>query len=477
MNVKRLCALLLCLLLLTGCSRTPDPDREVIRVGDTVYTAADVQAEVNNNLAYMQWLYGQYGMQYDVTDKAVIAATRRAVADELVQQAVLTEKARELGLDVLTSEEQASLEQTVNAAWRSYRLSIEQEKAFPEGTPREEIEQAIDEVAAAEGVSYERLLAHEKLALMDQKLKAMVYRDVQVTEAELTAALADKAEAARRSYAENPSAYGAAVLNGGTVYYRPAGYRLVKQILICLEEADVDLAQEIESALNAALAAEEAAAHPLTYDEVMQMDALLAAVTVTMARTDASTADVTVESVVTAFPEGTPQATQERITALAKASAVRQALQQQLIRAQAQAFANITPRANEALSALERGEDWDTVSLRYNEDPGMKPGAAFADGGYPVCAGFTQFDPAFVAAAMGIAEKGGWSDKTEGSYGYYIVLYADDVTEGPVALQEVEEALRGSLLAGRQTEAYEAAVKQWIREAKVTVNLDALDGR
>ena len=468
-----LAALMLLTLLLTGCA-APGNDAEVIRLGDVVYTRADVEAEVNNNLAYMQWYYGQYGMQYDVTDKNVIAATRQAVVDELVQQAVLADKARQLGLDVLTEEESAALASTVTSAWRSYRLSIEQEKAFPEGTPREEIEKAVDEVASSEGVSYERLLAHEKLALMDQKLKAMVYQDVTVTEEETAAALAQKAEEARTAYAANPSAYGAALLSGGTVYYRPAGYRLVKQILIAAKDADTDLVAEIDAALTAAISAEQAAAHPLTYDEVMQMDELLACVTVTMAKTENPTADVTAESVVTAFPEGTPQDTQERITALARATAVRAELEKQVLRAEKQALDAIAPRANEVLAALERGEDWDALSLAYNDDPGMKPGAAFAAGGYPVCEGFTRFDPAFVTAAMAIPEKGMWSDKTEGSYGYYIILYADDVPEGPAHDDAAAAALQDSLLAQKQTDAYTAAVIQWTREADVKISMDAL---
>ena len=79
-----------------------------------------------------------------------------------------------------------------------------------------------------------------------------------------------------------------------------------------------------------------------------------------------------------------------------------------------------------------------------NQDPGMKT----QEKGYAVAAGMTGFDPAFVDAAMALAKPGDVSDKVKGSsYG---------------------------LLSTKQNEAYNAAVDQWVEEAGIKVDMNAL---
>ena len=95
--------------------------------------------------------------------------------------------------------------------------------------------------------------------------------------------------------------------------------------------------------------------------------------------------------------------------------------------------------------------------------------------GYAVATGMTGFDTAFVDAAMALAKPGDVSDKVKGSsYGYYIIRYESDEAEGPVALDAVKETLSSSLLSTKQDDTYKATVAQWVEEAGIKVDLNAL---
>ncbi len=128
-----------------------------------------------------------------------------------------------------------------------------------------------------------------------------------------------------------------------------------------------------------------------------------------------------------------------------------------------------------ALAKLAEGAAWDDVMAEYTDDPGMQGGSSTAVNGYAVCEGFTSFDAPFVTAAMGIQEKGKWSEPTAGAYGYYIIQYVDDVVEGPVDLAEVHDTLQSELLTEKQDAEYSAKLEQWVSEATWVINKDALN--
>ena len=127
------------------------------------------------------------------------------------------------------------------------------------------------------------------------------------------------------------------------------------------------------------------------------------------------------------------------------------------------------------LAALAEGQDWDTLAEAHNDDPGMKAGAVNAATGYPVCEGFTQFDAAFVEGAMALQNVGDYSDKIEGSYGYYIIQYTSDVVEGAVDMETVHDTISSSLLSSKQSTVRDEVVAQWVKDANATINKDILN--
>ena len=87
-----------------------------------------------------------------------------------------------------------------------------------------------------------------------------------------------------------------------------------------------------------------------------------------------------------------------------------------------------------------------------------------------------EVDPAFVEAAMALAKPGDHSGKVKSTIGngYHIIRYESDEAEGPTALDAVKETISSSLLDTKKTEAYNAAKKQWVEEAGIKVDLNAL---
>lgn len=478
MQKKALLALLLVLtMILSGCSlivkdEAVDAARVVIRVGDDTYTKAQVQAQIQNQVNYMTAVYSRYGLSFDSTNADVMSSLTDSVLNSLVERSVLLAKAKELGLDQLTDEEKTKIEENTASQLDSLRQSAATEFSLDLETQLDEINAKLDEIGYTEEVVRKSVTE----SLLISKAEDYAVKDVSVTEDEIVADFNSKVEAAKTSYESDLSAYGKAVLNGTTVYYRPAGYRNVKQILIKYSDEDSALVSNIQTALDNVITEQNNAANVMAKLGVANMDELANQVTVTLKpATETPTATVEVESSVSAFEEGLDETVAATAVTIAEAKAKRAFLEQQLADAKAQALANITPEADEVLAALAEGQDWDTLAEAHNDDPGMKAGAANAETGYPVCEGFTQFDAAFVKGAMALQNVGDYSDKIEGSYGYYIIQYTSDVAEGAVDMETVRDTISSSLLSSKQSTVRDEVVAQWVKDANATINKDILN--
>lgn len=483
MQKRAILALMLALaMLLSSCSlivrdEEVDNARVIVRVGETEHNKAEVKAMVDYQLAYMSYVYAMYGLRFDATDTAQIQQAQEQVVNSLVQQDVIQQKIAELGLDQLTEEETATLEENTKTQWAQYRQDVQGTLNLAEDATEEEITAAVDAACAENGVDEEYVRQSAKNTLLSEKLRNHVVKDVAVSEEELQTGLNSKVESAKSSYASNLSAYGNAVMSNSTVYYRPAGYRMVKQILVKFTEEDEALMKALDDALNAVIAQQNSVATALTDAEVTNMDELAAQVQVELETPEGATAaDVAVKSSTPAFGEDVTldEETKALVVQLAELKAKRAYLEAEQAKAKEQALANIAPKADEVLAKLGEGADWDELAAAYNEDPGMMADSAFAKTGYPVCEGFTRMDAAFVDAAMTIQNVGEWSNKTAGSHGYYIIQYVSDVAEGPVDVETVREPLTKELLTAEQNTVYDAQIQSWVDEANAFIDLNAL---
>lgn len=480
MHKKALLALLLVMaMFLTGCTlieKDLEVDRatEIIRVGDTVYTKGEIQDETDYQLNYMAYYYSMFGMSYDPTDAATVAEMQQSVIDSFVQTSVCSDKIAELGLDQLTEEEQTELDAAVEETWAYYQENVTASYFADTTLTGEELDSAVLAKMEELGVTRESVTEYEKSIITSDKLREYVIVNVAVTDEELQASYDKKVEEDKTYYENYPSSYGARVNNGTVVYYRPAGYRMVKQILVKFTEEDQALLDSIEDAISEQETLVSSYTNTLTELGVTDVPALLAQVNVTMEQTATVTDLATVTDITANFDEGTSEEISTAATSLAEAQAKIDFLNSQLDQAKAQAFTNIDAQADDILAQLASGADWDTLMAEKTEDPGMQEGAATAVTGYAVSAATTNMDTAFLSAAMALENVGDVSPKTAGIYGYYIIQYTSAVEEGAVDLSDVQESLSASLLSEKQDTTYDETVAQWVSEADVKIDYNAL---
>ena len=455
MRKKALLALMMAaILLLSGCAlikkdQAVDDATEIIRMGDQVITKKEVLAQAEQELYNQYSMYSMFNYPYDVTDPANIQAAKDAAVDALKTNLALTAKAKELGLDQLSDEELGAVKTT---AQENLNSMVESAKAYVEGGSEMD-ETALTEAAAkmAEEAGYtlDAYIAQGTSDAISAKLKEYAVKDVAVTDEEIQAEYDSRVESHKTTYSESAGTWASAANNNSTLYYTPAGVRRVKQILVKFKDEDKAAIDDAKTKLNDANTA----------------------VTTAQAKVDAAQGTVDTEGISDedkAKAEETLSAAKQELEDADKALL---AANQAVTEATDKAFANIDEKADAVLAQLaEEGADWQKIMDENNEDEGMKDN----EKGYAVATGMTNFDAAFVDAAMALEKIGDISPKTKGSYGYYIIRYESDEAEGPVALDAVKETLSSSLLTTKQNDAYEATKAQWVDEAGIKVDLNAL---
>ena len=457
MQKKALLALLLAMtLLLSSCAlivkdEAVDNATEIIRMGDQVITKDKVKEATQNQLESIAYMYSMYGYSYDTTDPDNIAEAQESAIESLKESLALDAKAKELGFDQLTDEEKESVQTDAQA---SYDSALDYVKSYllgdTEGMDEESVATAAAEKMTELGVTMDTCLKDETDELIKNKLREYAIQDVTVTDDEIQAEYDSKVEADKTTYAENAGSWASAANNGSTLYYTPAGVRRVKQILTKFKDEDQTAIDDANKQLTDANTARTAA----------------------QAKIDAAQEILDVEDI---SEEDKAQAEEDMAAAkqeLDDADNALLAANQAVTDATNKAFENIDEETDAILASLdEEGADWQAIMDEKNQDPGMKNN----EKGYAVSADMTSFDSAFVEAAMALEKPGDHSGKVKGtSYGYYIIRYEGDEPEGPIALDEVKETISSSLLSTKQDDTYDAAVAQWVEEAGIKVDLNAL---
>ena len=451
-----LAALMAMILLLSGCAlvvkdEAVDNATEIIRMGDQVITKDKVKAQVENQLYYMANQYAMYGYNIDTTDPDVIAQAQSAAVEALKNDLALTAKAKELGLDQLTDEEK---ETVANNAKETYDIWANYVKpSDTEGMDEEAIAKACEDNLKELGITMDSITESETKTVLESKLKEYAIKDVTVTEEEIKDSYDTLVERDKGTYEGKAGSWATAANNGTTLYYTPAGVRRVKQILTKFKDEDQTAIDDAKQKVTDATTARSTAQAKI--DSANETLALEGDTDEIKEAKEAAQADL----------EAAQKELDEADKALTDAN-------QAVTDATDKAFANLDEEVDAILASLDaEGADWQAIMDEKNQDPGMTGN----EKGYAVATGMTNFDSAFVEAAMALEKPGDHSGKVRGSsYGYYIIRYESDEAEGPVALDEVKEKISSNLLSTKQTEAYNAAKAQWVEEAGIKVDLNAL---
>ncbi|MBR5344415.1 MAG: peptidylprolyl isomerase [Clostridia bacterium] len=422
MMMKRLAALILTLCMLLGCTAiacAESADNPLLfTVNGREYFLSDVQPIYD----YYIEMYSYYG--YDMTSAENQRIIRAFSTQEMVWEAVISVYAAENGLESFTDEELNQLVTDNDALWEEAIANyIYEETGVEEPADIAEDELAILRENAiayyqAGGYTKESTLENAKANAINQRVKAAVLadEDITVTDEDIEAYHASIAEEDRSllydedGYGMSPAEiYSMYTYFGYELNYIPAGFRSVKHILL-----DPD-----EEALNNYL---------------------------TLAATWEEQAEAT----------ETGEGTDENAVTFEQVETARQAV-----------IDSVRETLDAIDAALDEGKSFDELIALYGTDSGMTVEPALSQG-YLVSEGSLEYDSTFVQGVFGIEHPGEISDPVVTSFGVHLILYVDDIAEGPTPLTDaMREDYRETLLADKEDEIYSAMVEHWISQAEI----------
>lgn len=466
--------------LLSGCNlivKDPavDAKQVILSVNGEDITKEEFTRYYNNTYqqaVQMQQLYQQYGMQpQPINPSQVLEDTFTGT----IKDKVLHQQAHKLGLDEMTEEENADIEKQTAENFQDVLDEVKEyyfENTQLEG---EELTAALEKKALEFGFDLDTFKQSATEGKLHEKLHQYAGEGIEVTDEELKTAFDEKVQAAKEEYEGNPAAYGTALSSGRPVYYTPAGYRTVRQILVKLTEEDAEAIKALDAevaplknALDAAqvdihrieglLKAEEA---PGEADQEY-LNSMLEDLT---AEESEQFKEFLKKGNLDESEQQALDALKAKLTVYASLDAAKEpyeSKQAELAALQDKAFAAIQEKTDEILAkATAEGADFDALIKEYNEDPGQP------DTGYAVHTATTTYVPAFTTGAMALEKIGDVSQPIRTNFGYHILRYESDLEEGPAALETVKDSLHEELLSAKQQENYRTLEEKWIAEAEV----------
>ncbi len=440
MKKTRLLALLLALLMLTtGAFAENAEDPVVIKAGDTVKTLSEVQAYFDDLYTQYNEYYAGYGLTLSQEEIGYILEETMYV---MTMYAVLDNKVAEMGLGEITEEQKAELRESAKSEFE------EGVKGYAEyyGISNEEAMEEFIAYGVTEDAVYEDMLTN----LPYERLMEAALADIVVSDEDVLAQYNQGVETDKATYAEDVGSYEIAINYYGTeVKYTPAGYRMVKHILLDIP-AEVaaklaDLEKQISDA-NSALS--------LLNEELYALENVA----------EAAPADATAAPDASAEPAEAPRAAEEIEKDIADAKAKVEDLNAQYEAARAEIVPALKATTDEIYAKLEAGESFDALVEAYGQDPGMVGNTE----GYMVHAQSIIWDTIFRDTAVALAKVGDTSEPVLTDFGVHIIHYAADVPEGaPEMTEETREALRAELLTAAQDTAFAEKMDAWMAEMAV----------
>lgn len=208
--------------------------------GGTV-TLGEAIEEYNMISAY----YEMMGM--NKADYAEDAKT--TVLDGLIEEKILENKAKELGVYDLDAQQLQQIEQRVQAEYEDnvqYYMPFRAEEGKSDAQVREETIAYLDE----NGYSYAQLLAQAQKDAWREQLFAVVTKDMQVTEEQLREFYQSQVESAELSYSADFSSYEMDFQGDRAIVWHPDGVRRVEAVQISFSAEQAVEYLSIQAALE-----------------------------------------------------------------------------------------------------------------------------------------------------------------------------------------------------------------------------------
>lgn len=252
MNIKKAAcaaATVLTALVIGGCSvkvgtNTEIKDDKVVAESTAENTEKIEITYLDFKKEYLYYLKGQ-GITDD-SEESVAArckTQRETIINYLINEKVILEKAKELGLDKLSTEEMDAVEEEYD------RMVLRQIAYFagltdvdPEVTPltdeqTETGNKGFDDYLASCGLTRDDLLVWQVSAAVTNKLREDTVKDVSVERSEAEATFNDYVDSIKNLYESNQVEYESGVYSA---YWIPEGSRRIKHILLGFQDTFTD---------------------------------------------------------------------------------------------------------------------------------------------------------------------------------------------------------------------------------------------
>lgn len=423
--IALLLALALCAVTLLGAVAEEAPTAEETDAAETaaepVLLATVNGAAVTSDMVdmYFDYLADYYGQQgYPVTQESIQAQLKMMALNAAVEETAARLKAAELGLDQPSDEDLATLTAAAQTQYDELqKLYATYYFGYAEGADEAANTDALLQAAAAMesmGYTVESLVAESLNGLWYERLTAYMVEGVSVSDADVQASFDNMVASQKAMFDGDPGMY-ELYSQYTTVYYKPAGFRGIRHILLKVDDTLMatynDLTARLEEKAEAVESGDAA-------------EGTEAAAPVTQADVDAAA-----EAII----------------------------------------ASIQPTLDEIERKRSEGVSFSDLIAEYGTDPGMQVEPNKTTG-YEVYVNSATYVPSFTKAAFGeeMQKVGDVSKPAISSFGVHILEYTCDVPSGAVELTaELFNTIKADLQSDAESTKVNEQMAAWVEEATI----------
>lgn len=418
-------ALLLFLLLPFGAA-AENADPVVVRVGRVAYPLSLAKYSYQSNLDLMAY----QGYTPTVAEKEEL---KRQTIDHLIDLALIENKLIEAGKNDLTDAEETLVRSyagnVYESLWQGFQRRVKNEGY---DATEEQITSWLTEQGYTLDVVYQEALVNVRYS----RIYELYCADVTVTDEDVEAYLQETFVGPdREAYEFDIPRYEREILaTGNESFFTPAGYRVIRQILLPYPQAVVDEINALQPAVEEGATALEDAYHAVA---------------------DAAIAGKDVEA--------------EREAYQAQSQAYADLLNQ-VVALEQSALPMLKETTDEIALRYAAGESFDSLVAEYGKEAGEAAGGELLF--HPESENWAE---AFKQAVSALKKPGEITEPFVTDLGIHIVLYQSDLPDGVHELTEEERAaLQSSALENKQRETLHPFLDEWKTQYEIETHPEML---
>ena len=442
MKIRQIAALLLALLVAcSGLAAAAEEGDVYLKVGNCVITVEEAQAYYDEMVDYYRELWGNYGVELEQED---VDAMADLTLQYFTQDANERLKIQEYGLDTITDEEKEGLREEAQEEFDNlreeavgyYKSLFMTYYDMDEEQAAEQAGQMADKDMEESGYTVDAIYEYLLTWLPYERLYNHVVGDFELSNEEVDAEY-EKRAAEQADMFNDIEAYETnTVYYGVESYYRPAGYRLVKYVLLPTpDEIQADMI-DYETDMTSAEETLETLREEMNMLENQSSDS---------GETEPRTAEeiqADIDSWEARYAE-----LKEAYDGLKKTVAE-----------------SLQPTVDEVLGKAKAGETFESLILAYGADEEMSEEKNLADG-IAIHPQSVIYDKTLCDAVAMLGTDGEIVVSEPSMQGIFIVKYVADLPGGAIPLtDEVRDELRAEMMSEMQAELYSSTVAAWIEE-------------